>query len=84
MFDTDKTGTIDYHELKVALRALGFDVKKNEVLEMMKEFDRSGKGVIEYADFLDICTGKISERDPMEEILKAFKLFDEDGTGWLK
>ena len=28
MFDTDKSGSIDYHELKVAIRALGFDVKK--------------------------------------------------------
>ena len=28
LFDTDKTGTIDYHELKVCMRALGFDVKK--------------------------------------------------------
>lgn len=28
LFDTEKTGTIDYHELKVAMRALGFDIKK--------------------------------------------------------
>ena len=81
LFDTDKTGTIDYHELKVALRALGFEVKKAEVLDLMNEYDREKKGNIEYQDFLDICTTKMNERDPVEEIRKAFKLFDEEGKG---
>jgi hypothetical protein len=31
LFDTDKTGTIDVHELKVLMRALGLQVKKAEV-----------------------------------------------------
>lgn len=44
LFDTDKTGTIDYHELKVAMRALGFDVKKQEVHGLMREYDRDGAG----------------------------------------
>ena len=63
------------------MRALGFDVKKQEVLNLMKEYDRDNTGQIEYHDFLEIMTHKISERDPVEEILKAFKLFDEDNTG---
>ncbi len=56
LFDTDKTGTIDYHELKVAMRALGFDVKKQEVLNLMREYDRENSGQIEYQDFLEIMT----------------------------
>ena len=77
LFDTNKTGTLDYHELKVAMRALGFDVKKPEVLEYVKD----GEGFIVFDDFIDIMTEKIRNRDPVEEILKAFKLFDEDNTG---
>ncbi len=63
------------------MRALGFDVKKKEVLDLMHEYDRDRSGAIEYIDFLEIMTHKIQERDPVEEILKAFKLFDEEGSG---
>ena len=48
---------------------------------MINDVDREGKGVIEFADFMELMTGKISERDPREEIIKAFRLFDDDGTG---
>ena len=41
LFDTDKDGAIDYHELKVAMRALGFDLKKHEVLKLLRDHDRS-------------------------------------------
>lgn len=50
LFDSDKDGFIDYHELKVALRALGFDLKKQEVLRIIREHDR-GNGMIAKADF---------------------------------
>ena len=49
------------------MRALGFDVKKQEVLAIMRDYDRDGAGQIEYPDFLEIMTTKISERDPVEE-----------------
>jgi len=34
LFDSDKTGSIDLHELKVLMRALGFEVKKKASLSV--------------------------------------------------
>jgi centrin-3 len=33
------------------MRALGFDVKKAEVLKLLKEYDKNGHGLIEFDDF---------------------------------
>ncbi|XP_030624850.1 centrin-3 [Chanos chanos] len=81
LFDTDKDKEIDYHELKVAMRALGFEVKKADVLKILKDCDREGKGKITFEDFKEVVTERILERDPKEEILKAFRLFDDDESG---
>ncbi|XP_026956443.1 centrin-3 isoform X1 [Sagmatias obliquidens] len=81
LFDTDKDEAIDYHELKVAMRALGFDVKKADVLKILKDYDREATGKITFEDFNEVVTDWILERDPREEILKAFKLFDDDDSG---
>jgi centrin-3 len=51
LFDTDKDGLLDYHELKVSMRALGFDIKKPEVLRIIREFDKRGDGTIAFDDF---------------------------------
>jgi Ca2+-binding EF-hand superfamily protein len=59
LFDTDGSGAIDAKELKVAMRALGFEPKKEEVKKMMAEADREGTGRIEYKDFLDMMQSKM-------------------------
>ncbi|SCL90075.1 centrin-1, putative [Plasmodium berghei] len=81
LFDTNGTGRIDAKELKVAMRALGFEPKKEDIRKIISDVDKDGSGTIDFNDFLDIMTIKMSERDPKEEILKAFRLFDDDETG---
>lgn len=74
-------GTIDAKELKVAMRALGFEPKKEEIKKMISDIDKDGSGTIDFSEFLEMMTSKMSERDSREEILKAFRLFDDDETG---
>lgn len=80
MFDVENTGKIDAKELKVAIRALGFEPKKEEIKKMIAEIDR-GDGKVSFDDFLELMTVKMAEKDIKEEIMKAFKLFDDDETG---
>lgn len=81
LFDADGSGTIDVKELKVAMRALGFEPKKEEMKKMISEVDKEGTGKISFNDFLAVMTQKMAEKDTKEEILKAFRLFDDDETG---
>jgi len=63
------------------MRALGFDVKKTEVLKILRDHDKDGTGLMDFEDFNRIMTERILDRDPMDEIKKAFQLFDDDKTG---
>ncbi|XP_069602986.1 centrin-2 [Ranitomeya imitator] len=81
LFDTDSSGTIDVKELKVAMRALGFEPKKEEIKKMTSDIDKEGTGKISFSDFLSAMTQKMAEKDSKEEIMKAFRLFDDDETG---
>lgn len=82
LFDTENTGKIDTKELKVAIRALGFEPKKEEIKKMIAEIDK-GDGKVSFEDFLELMTVKMAEKDTKEEIMKAFKLFDDDETGMI-
>merc|ERR1719218_455052 len=48
---------------------------------MITDIDADGSGQIEFPEFLEMMTGKMGEKDTKEEILKVFKLFDDDATG---
>lgn len=79
LFDTEGKNEIDAKELKVAMRALGFEPKKEEVKKILQEIDKHGEGVIRFDDFAEIMTSKMLERDPVEEMKKAFMLICEEG-----
>jgi Ca2+-binding EF-hand superfamily protein len=52
-------GTIDAKELKVAMRALGFEPKKEEIKKMIADIDKDGSGTIDFSEFLEMMTAKM-------------------------
>lgn len=81
LFDTEGVGKIDVKELKVAIRALGFEPKKEEIKRMIAEIDKEDTGKLSFDNFVTLMSMKMAERDSKEEIMKAFRLFDEENTG---
>ncbi|KAG2730963.1 hypothetical protein G9P44_006112 [Scheffersomyces stipitis] len=81
LFDMNNDGYLDYHELKVAFRALGFDLSKREVLDVIHEYDTDDRNLISYENFFQSVGERIVNRDPLDEVRRAFKLFDDDNTG---
>merc|ERR1712205_140498 len=80
LFDADQSGAIDCRELKGAMRALGFEVKNEELIKMVSDIDTDGNSTVEFKEFMGMMTGKMGEKDSREDIVKMFKMFDDDST----
>merc|ERR1719230_848580 len=78
LFDTEGQGVIDASALKVVLRALGFEPRKEEVKKMISTVDKTGSGVIDFNEFLELLLSKMGERDTREDAMRAFRQFDLD------
>ncbi|CAI7659646.1 unnamed protein product [Penicillium bialowiezense] len=109
LFDLDRDRHLDYHELRVAFRALGFTLSKQELISLLTTYGvprpqvqqqqaggqpASNKGpvanpqhpsnlLMPLSSFQAVTALKILERDPRDEILRAFELFDEGAKGYI-
>ncbi|KAJ5482742.1 Centrin-3 [Penicillium diatomitis] len=116
LFDLDRDRHLDYHELRVAFRALGFTLTKQELISLLTTYGvprpqvqqqqqqqqqqssnpqqqsklNAGSNpqhpsnlLMPLSSFQAVTALKILERDPRDEILRAFELFDEGGKGFI-
>merc|ERR1712167_517999 len=81
LFDTDGSGAIDASELHTAMKALGFEPKKDEIAKMVKEMDKDGDQTVDFEEFCIMMAEKMNQKDGKDEMLKGFKMFDDDNTG---
>merc|ERR1712060_100172 len=65
---------------KVMMKKMGFDLSREEIVAMILEVDEDGSGEMEFPEFVAMMTQKFLEKDPKEEIGKAFSLFAGEGS----
>lgn len=74
------------------MKALGFDLPKSEILSILQTYGTQSEPsnpkaphharlLLPFAQFQTVMSQRILARDPREEILRAFELFDEGGKG---
>ncbi len=82
LFDTNHNGSIDARELKAALRALGHtNVTKQQCADMFREVDKEPSSSLTFDEFCKVMQHRMHAKDPRDEAMKVFQLFDQDKTG---
>ncbi|OIW24491.1 cell division control protein [Coniochaeta ligniaria NRRL 30616] len=97
LFDNNDDGRLDYHEFRFCLRALGFDLPKPETYAYLTKYgvpplgwqpEKQGECTPPWRQFtLPIVQGiaghLITKRDPIDELRRAFRLFDVEEKGMI-
>ena len=79
--DTDHSGTLEFAEVKAAFEKVGDKITDEELKKFFTVIDKDHNNSIDFEEFLDMMTAKMSDKDSREDIQKVFNLFDDDQTG---
>ena len=83
LFDRDGDGTISTDELGIVLRSIGQNPTDKQIEDMIAEVDEDNNGYCEYDEFLLLMSKKINEGQMDEEMMEAFKTFDNNAKGYI-
>ncbi len=82
VFDYEGRGYVSSETMKQILAALGFgELSEQETAALIKAMDGDGSGKIDYDAYEKTVIRKRVEPGSPEELIKAFKLIDENGAG---
>ncbi|EAY18525.1 EF hand family protein [Trichomonas vaginalis G3] len=79
-FDSNSDNCLEPNELESALRALGFNPKKEEIQDMIED---TGNTPIDMKAFVYIVYHHSRNVDVEKELIDSFRVFDKEGTSKL-
>ncbi|XP_037952819.1 caltractin-like [Teleopsis dalmanni] len=83
LLDEECKGLLRENHLRVALRALGFEPKKDDIKQMIAVINEDGTERISFNDFVKLMEMKMGEKDTETELRKSFRLFCGSGESTL-
>lgn len=81
-FDRDGSGRMAASELRVALRALGFECGPGDLNLLLQDVGAGGlDATLDFSEFKRALLLKAGERESKEEVLRAFQMLDYNDNG---
>ncbi|KAK7199668.1 centrin [Novymonas esmeraldas] len=82
-FDDSGKGFIPAHEAVVALYALGYDVSRAELQQLLQEVGAAGADSIDFNEFYSVLVLKMTKKESKGESVRAFTQMDWDDKGYI-
>lgn len=81
LMDTNGRMAISTRDFKLAIKALGLELPRNQYIQSISRIDKDQNGFIKKEIFVKEARRLLSKRDIRNDMVKAFQLIDEEDTG---
>jgi Ca2+-binding EF-hand superfamily protein len=82
-FDKECEGAIPTYKLATVMRTLGQNPTKEELEDIIKEYDKDENGTIDLSEFKTLMINKLKEQESSEILIQIFKMFDKNDDGFI-
>lgn len=83
VYDKDGDHTIRTNELGAVMRSIGQNPTEAKLGNMINEVDDDKNGTIHFHDFLTMMAFTMNDTNREQEIIEAFRVFDQDENGFI-
>ncbi|XP_022175523.1 caltractin-like isoform X1 [Myzus persicae] len=81
LMDTNGHMTISTRDFKFAIKALGLELPRDQYIQLLSRMEKDQNGFIKKEIFIEEMRKVLPKRDVKIDMIKAFRLIDEDDTG---
>lgn len=82
LFDRDGSDSVERRHLKTLLKVLDYEPRREQTARVLAQVGVGPRAArVTYREFVQLMANLINEKEIREEMVKAFNLFDVDGSG---